>query len=401
MMVIQDHKINVMQVIGNLDIGGAQEVVRTLVEYLDSDDCQPIVCTFKDGPLRQDIEGLGIHVEKLPARRYSVLALPLFILDMIRIWRSLAKLVKEHSVDVMQTHLLRSLDFLTLLLLYATNLRAVLWTFHNANFELPVTDSQKHKWLVKLKNCSHHFLYRWSSHLVSGFIAVSDKVEKAMVETIGPIQNKITVICNGVDVKRYQKPIDKTSLWNQLGLEANVYLIAVVATLKEQKGHRYLIEAMASIVPQHPGVHVLFIGDGELREALQTRVEALNLGDHIHFLGNRNDVPTLLAGSDLFALPSLWEGLPMALLEAMAAGLPIVASEVSGTVQAMIPNETGLLVPPGDAQRLAQAIEQLLTDPTQARAMGAAARRRVKEEFSAQKQADEHLALYRRLLNIN
>lgn len=394
---MQNHKLNVMQIISNLDVGGAQEVVRTLVEYL-ADDCQPVVCTFKDGPLRQDIERLGIHVEKLPARRYSVVALPLFIVDMIRIWRSLAKLVKEHNVDVVQTHLLRSLDFLTLLLFYTTNLQVVLWTFHNASFELPVTDSQKHKWLVRLKRYSHRFLYRWSSHLVSGFIAVSDKVEEAMVETIGPIQDKITVICNGVDVKRYEKLVGKTSLRNQLGLEANAYLISVVATFKEQKGHCYLIEAMASIVPKHPDVHVLFIGDGELREALQAQVERLGLGDHIHFLGNRHDVPALLAAGDSFVLPSLWEGLPMALLEAMATGLPIVATEVSGTVQVMTSNDTGILVPPGDAQRLAQAIEQLLTDPIRAQAMGAAARRRVKEEFSAQKQADEHLALYHRLL---
>ena len=89
----------------------------------------------------------------------------------------------------------------------------------------------------------------------------------------------------------------------------------------------------------------------------------------------------------------------MALLEAMASGLPIVASKVSGTVQAIIPNETGLLVPPGDVQRLTEAIEQLLSDPARAQAMGAAARRRVEAEFSAQKQADEHLALYHRLLD--
>jgi glycosyltransferase involved in cell wall biosynthesis len=109
-------------------------------------------------------------------------------------------------------------------------------------------------------------------------------------------------------------------------------------------------------------------------------------------------VSELLIASDVFVLPSFWEGLSMALLEAMAAGLPIVASEVSGTVQVVAPNETGILVPPGDAQRLARAIDQVLADPTQAQAMGAAARRRIEEEFSARKQADEYLSLYRRLL---
>ena len=397
-MMVQSRKINVMQVIGDLDIGGAQEVVRTLVDYLSSEDCQPIVGTFKDGPMRQDIERLGVPVETLPARRYPVVALPLFVADMIQIWRGLAELVDKYDLDVIQTHLLRSLDFLTLLLPYTTPLRAVVWTFHNSSFELPVTGSWGRRWSVRLKNYSHRLLYRLSARMVSGFVGVSDKVGDAMVEILGPLRGKITVICNGVDVKRYERAVDRATLRGQLGLEAGACLIAVVATLKEQKGHRYLVEAMASIVPQHPEVHVLVIGDGGLRAPLEAQVELLGLGEHIHFLGNRDDVPTLLAGSDLFVLPSLWEGLPMALLEAMAAGLPIVATEVSGTVQVMISNETGILVPPGNTQRLAEAIEQLLAEPAQAQAMGAAARRLVSEKFSARKQAAEHVALYRRLL---
>jgi glycosyltransferase involved in cell wall biosynthesis len=394
-----NRKLKVMQIVLDLNIGGAQEVVRTLVEYLALDDCTPVVCTFKDGPLRQDIERLGIKVEVLPPRRYSIVALPLFIFDMIRIWRSLAKLVKKHNVDVIQTHLLRSLDFLVLLLFYTTHLRLALWTFHSANFELISEYLPKYKWLLIPKKYSHRFLYRLASRLVSGFIAISDEVGKVMVEAIGPIDDKITVICNGVDTRRYRQAVGRMLVRSQLGLEANARLIAMVGTLKEVKGHRYMIEAMASLVPQYPDLQVLFIGDGELREELQAQVANLSLDEHIHFLGNRHDVPDLLAASDIFALPSLWEGLSMALLEAMASGLPIVASEVSGTVQAIIPNETGLLVPPGDVQKLTEAIRQLLSDPTHAQAMGAAARRRVEAEFSAQKQAEEHLALYHRLLN--
>jgi glycosyltransferase involved in cell wall biosynthesis len=140
------------------------------------------------------------------------------------------------------------------------------------------------------------------------------------------------------------------------------------------------------------------VGDGELREELQAQVGELKLDAHIHFLGSRLDVADLLAASDIFVLPSLWEGLSMALLEAMAAGLPIVASEVSGTAHAIVPNETGLLVPPGDIQKLTQAVGRLLSNPTFAQALGAAARQRAEREFSARKQADEHLALYRRLL---
>jgi glycosyltransferase involved in cell wall biosynthesis len=219
-----------------------------------------------------------------------------------------------------------------------------------------------------------------------------------MIDVIGPIDRKITVICNGVDTKRYGQSVDRVLVRSQLGLAANARLIAMVGTLKKVKGHCYMIETMASLVSQFPDLHLLFIGDGELRDELEAQVAALDLCERVHFLGNRHDVPDLLAASDIFVLPSLWEGLSMALLEAMASGLPVVASKVSGTVQAIIPNQTGLLVPPGDVERLTEAIRQLLSDPVRAQAMGAAARRRVEAEFSAKKQANEHLALYHRLL---
>jgi glycosyltransferase involved in cell wall biosynthesis len=390
--------LRVLQIIGNLNTGGAQEVVRTLAEYLALRDCVPIVCTFRDGPLRREIEQLGVEVIVLPGRRYSIVALPFFIADMARILRVLAELIERYNVDVIQTHLLSALDFLVLLLRYTTRVRVILWTFHNVNFALEKSDLPRYKWLLKPKRYVHNLLYRLTSPLISGFIAVSDEVKESMVQVIGPIADKITVICNGVDTKRYGHRVDRAEIRTRLGLKADTRLLAIVATLKEQKGHRYMVEAMSDLVPQHPDAHALFIGDGTLREELQVQVERLGLDHHIHFLGNRSDVPELLAASDVFVLPSLWEGLAMALLEAMATGLPIVATKVSGTIQVLVPNQTGILVQPGDAGQLAQAIGHLLKDPLQTQRMGMAAKRCAEDEFSAQKQADEHLALYNRLL---
>jgi glycosyltransferase involved in cell wall biosynthesis len=172
----------------------------------------------------------------------------------------------------------------------------------------------------------------------------------------------------------------------------------MVGTLKEVKGHCYMIEAMCELAPRFPDLHLLLVGDGELRASLEAQVANAALDERIHFMGSRSDVADLLAASDLFVLPSLWEGLSMALLEAMATGLPIVASEVSGTVQAIVPGEHGLLIPPGEPQAIVDAIGQLLSDPDRARKMGSAAQARVNAEFSARKQADDHLALYDRTL---
>lgn len=398
-MSYQSHKLNVMHIILNLEIGGAQEVVRTLVQYLASDNCTPIVCSFKDGPLRQTIEQLGIKVEILPERRYSVISFPQFILEIIQIWRLLANLIKKYDITIVQTHLLKSLDFLVLALRYNSSLQVVLWTFHSANFVLRDVHLPKNKWMLKPKKFFYRLLYRFAAHLTDGFIAVSNEVKEAIIRVNGPIQDRVFVICNGVDVNRYGRPVNKAEIRGQLSLKDDAYVIAMVGTLRPVKGHQFMLQAMASITPKHPEIQVLVIGDGELREELQKQAHQLSLSNHIHFLGNRSDVPNLLAVSNLFIMPSLWEGLPMALLEAMATGLPIIASEVSGTVQVMIPNETGLLIPPGDAAALATAIETLLSNPEQARLMGIAARNRVETEFSARKQAHEHLALYYRFLN--
>ena len=387
---MQNRKLKVMHILQDLGVGGTQEVVRTLVEYLAMDDCVPIVCTLKDGHLRQDMERFGVKVEFLEGRRYRFIYLPLFVLDLLRIRRVLADLIRRYDIEVVQTHTVRLIDLLLLTLLSTTSLRVVLWTFHSANFLCSKAAPVRYV---------YNLLYRLTARKVSGFVAVSDEVRKAMVRWIGPIQDKIITIHNGVDLKRYEHPVDKIAVRRQLGLGADVQVAATVGTLKAAKGHKFLIDAAAMIVPQHPNLHFLFIGDGELKAELQAQVQWLNLSGNVHFLGNRSDVPALLAASDLFVLPSLWEGLPMALLEALAAGKPIVATAVSGTKLVMIPNKTGLVVPPGDARKLAEAILQLVSDPVRARAMGITARQHVSKEFSARKQADDHLALYRRLLN--
>jgi glycosyltransferase involved in cell wall biosynthesis len=389
--------LSVLQVILNLDVGGAQEVVRTLVKHLASEECIPIVCTFKDGPLRQEIETLGVKVEFLPPRRHSVWAFPWFIADMFRIWRILARLVKTHNIDVVQTHLLSTLDFLALQLLFTTRAQVVLWTFHSANLDLPWSGLSP--WPARVKSKVHRYLYKLASHVGGRFIAVSDQVEEAIARSIGPGTDKIHVICNGVDLGRFDGAADRELVRRELGLESGARLVAMLGTLKEGKGHRYMIDALAAVSSQHPQAHVIFIGDGNLRGELEAQAAMQCVSSQVHFLGMRRDIPRLLASSDLFVLPSLWEGLSMALLEAMAAGLPVVASRVSGTVQVVTEGKTGYLVSPGNVTELAAAVARLLAEPEHARTLGEAARQRVRELFSAEKQACEHLQLYRRLVS--
>lgn len=384
----------VMQVISNLEIGGAQEVVRTLAENLEKVGCKSVVVTFKDGTLRAEIERLGIPVEILSARRYSVAAFPQFIGDMLHTRRALLGLLKKYNVDVIQTHLLRSLDFLVLSLRLQTKAQ-IFWTFHNARFDLREEHLSQHKWLFKPKRWGYHTLYSLGARGVNRLIAVSEEVKASIAKTLPAIpQKKIITICNSVDVRRYDKHSERTALRQELGFGEQQRVAAVVASFKEQKGHRFLLDALQEVVRQFPDLKVLFAGDGELQTALQAQTLRLHLENNVLFLGNRANIPDLLAASDYFILPSLWEGLPMALIEAMASRLPVIATRVSGTNQVMVHGETGLLVAPGNSAELAHAILELLSNPSMALQMGKAARRRVEIHFGAQKQAQEHLDLF-------
>ncbi len=385
--------LTVLQVVRNLDIGGAQEVVVTLARQLEELGHQPVVCSFRDGPLRADLEQSGVPVELLAPQGHSILALPAWAVETWRIRRALASIVERYSVDVVQTHLLRNLDFVAASLPRRSGRPLVYWTIHNSNFTLRREHLDRHRWLLKPKRWAYRRMYRrWVSR-VSGVIAVSDEVRESIVDELG-LASHITVIPNGVDVDRYGPTEERARVREELDVPPDAVLMVMVGTFKRQKGHAFLIDAAAEVLPAHPEARLVLVGDGELRGEMEQRVRDAQLDDAVRFLGNRRDVPRILGAADCFVLPSLWEGLPMALLEAMAAQLPCLGTEVSGTSQAMVPGVTGLLVAPGDSDALGAAMSELLGDDGRRRAMGCAATRRVEELFSARKQALDHLARF-------
>lgn len=387
-------QIKVMQVISDLDVGGAQEVVRTLAENLEQVGCDSVVCTFKDGPLTEEIRALGIPVEVLRERQHSIFSGPSFFREILGYRKHLQELVEKYEIDVIQTHLLRSMDFLVMSLRSPKGPK-VYWTFQNALFDLRDDHLKKHKWLLKPKRFSHHILYWLGSKRVDGLIAVSQDVKTSILDTMfGISSEKISIIRNSVDVQRYGHNFDRDHIRGELGFSEKEQIGVVVATFKRQKGHRYLIEAASELADQFPNFHLLFLGDGELRSEMESLVGELGLEKRIHFLGTRSDVPSILAASDLFILPSLWEGLPMALIEAMASELPVVATRVSGTNEVMIEDETGIVVEPGDSHMLAEGIKKILDDPNKAKEMGRAARNRVEQLYSARKQALDIIELF-------
>jgi glycosyltransferase involved in cell wall biosynthesis len=240
-----------------------------------------------------------------------------------------------------------------------------------------------------------HAAYCGHLHLLDAIIAVSGSVAQTYRDA-GVPDSLIHVVRNGHAPRLALRGRLETRA--ALELEEEDRAIVTVARLAEQKGHRVLIEAAPEVIEAHPRTRFLIVGGGPLAGELAARIQANGLQDHVRLLGERGDVPELLAASDLFVLPSFFEGLPLSLLEAYAAGLPIVACRAPGTVEAVIDDETALMVPPGDAAELSAAITRVLSDPALAARLGEAGRRHAARNFTAERMGRETLAVYRAAL---
>lgn len=192
---------------------------------------------------------------------------------------------------------------------------------------------------------------------------------------------------------------ERAGIRQRLGLPAAAPVLLTVGRLTEQKGHHDLIAAMPAVLASVPDAVVLCAGDGPLAGDLRALVRALGLEERAHLLGQRDDVPDLLTAADAFVLPSLFEGLPLAALEAMAAGLPVVGTRVCGTSEVVVDGVTGRLVAPRDSPALAGALVEVLSDPGRATRWGQCGRQRVVEEFSAARMAAETVAVYAEALD--
>jgi glycosyltransferase involved in cell wall biosynthesis len=226
---------------------------------------------------------------------------------------------------------------------------------------------------------------------VDRFIAVShDTGERLRTWLSGSA--RVTVVHNGISLDRFSS--DASDVHSHARTTPSRGVVLAVGRLVQRKGYHHLLDAAVRL----PGVRILLAGEGPERFALEERARALGVSGRVEFLGHREDVPELLSSCDVFVLPSLFEGHPLSVLEAMAAGRPVVATDSGGTREAVVHGETGLLVPAGDPAALAEAILSMLTDPARARRMGAAGRVRVHEEFSAQGMVHRVTRLYDELL---
>jgi glycosyltransferase involved in cell wall biosynthesis len=233
---------------------------------------------------------------------------------------------------------------------------------------------------------------------VDGVVAISDGVADSLAAA-GVDRRRVTVVHSGVDCSRFRPPTaqERTDARSALGISDGEILISAVGALEQRKGHRYLIEAIGALAPPPASLKLkcFIVGQGSVHKVLQGEIAVIRSLERIKLLGRVDDVRELLWASDIFAMPSLNEGLGVAALEAMASALPVIASNVGGLREAVEDERTGIIVPPANSKQIASAIQRLAESDELRTQMGSAARARVVENYSMEKMAAQTLALYR------
>lgn len=240
-------------------------------------------------------------------------------------------------------------------------------------------------------------LLRRLARMAHRVTAVAEPVREFLRDSVGVPEEKLVTIQNGVDVARFEfaKPIDRS----QVGCADREFVIGCVARLSPEKGHAILLEAFHQMHAKHPRSRLLLIGEGEEGPRLRASADRFGLNGAVRFLGLREDVPELLATCDAVVLPSLEEGFPMVLLEAMAAGKAVVATQVGAIPGVVCNGDTGLLVPPGDPTALATALGHVLDDGSLRRRLGERGRVLVRDAFHFERTVARYDQIYQAVLS--
>lgn len=362
-------------VITTLDTGGAEKhlllLSRTLIEKGHSVD---VVYLKGEGSLADAFREMGVQVEKVAMESpFHLLRAP----------RRLSALIKNNGYDVVHSHLLKA------------DLTAAL-----AGPEVLV--ASKHNDERALLNPVFSFVHGLISARARAVVVLSDHVGEFVRRHGRVAGEKITRIYYGLDASSFgATDEEKSRVREELKLEREVPVLTMVARFAPQKDHAALLEAARRLKLEGREFRLLLVGDdpfGRHRERMEELSCTLDLGCRVTFTGIRSDVPALLGVTDIFVMPSFWEGLGLVFLEAMAFSLPVVASRVSAVPEVVAHEETGLLTPPGDPEGLRSALARLLDDPEGAARMGGAGRRRLEEKFSLQTMCNETEKVYFRCL---
>jgi len=370
-------KIKILEVINEAAIGGGQKHLFLLARGLNKEKFDVIVASSGKGPLREELMREEIKYVSLKMKRK---------LNFFTIFK-IARLIKKEEIDILHTHG-GIAGFTARLGGIIGNVRIIVHTLHGIHYLN--YKNRLLKWICIL-------LESLFSMFTDAVIFVSDSdMQKARRFKLAK-ERKIHVIKNGIDFSEFNKKVDVLVKKKALGLDSTCPIVGTIARLHRQKGHIHLLKAVKRIIRVKPETRFLIVGDGPLRDSLVYYKEKLGIGNNVIFLGERKDVPELLQVIDIFVLPSLWEGFPITLLEAMASGTAVIATNVDGNKEIVEDKKTGLLVNPGNPEVLSSAICKLLGNRNYCSKLALQGKRELLNKFGVSRMVKKTEALYVKL----
>ena len=366
--------VKVCQLLHTLHVGGAEVLAARLARRLRGRHRFVFVCLDELGTLGEELRGEGFAVE-VAGRRAG--------LDLGCAWR-LGRLFRRHKVELVQAHQYTPFFYAQLARLLRLSGAPVLFTEHGRH----QPDYPRRKRMI---------YNRLTLRRRDRVVAVGEAVRRALVANEGIPEGRIEVVYNGIDTERFVPPApeEREAARRELGLGPDELAVLQVARLDYLKDHPTAVRAVGRAVKERPGVKLLLVGEGPERGKIDAEVRRGGLEKQVLFLGLRKDVGRLLGAADLFLLTSTSEGIPLTIIEAMAAGLPVVTTDVGGTAEVVVEGQTGFLAPAGDDAALAAAVLRLADDGGLRRRLGEAGRQRAKDRFSEAAMAEHYDRLYR------
>ncbi|HWF60297.1 MAG TPA: glycosyltransferase family 4 protein [Nitrospira sp.] len=349
---------------GSAGYGGGERYLELLFDRLNRSKFSPLLICPEPGPFvgRMKAKGIPTNVVRLT---------PLFnLVALIR----LAYLLKRNDVTILQTHGARA-NVYGRLAAWLAGVPCVVSTVHNSIRDYDVNSIQRYVYSTIL---------RVVLPLTDRVICVSEALRQDVIADCPGVAPKTTTVWNGIDPALFSCGGDRNKIRREWWAGSGP-VILTVARLTEQKGHRFLIEALPALLTEWPSLVCLFVGEGECRESLRALAREKGVEQSCRFAGARNDVVDWYAAADVVVLPSLSEGFPFVVLEALAMSRPVVATHVGGVPEIIHDGSTGLLVPPRSSQALESAIRNVLRDPDWAARMAKVGQKEVFERFTVGK----------------
>jgi sugar transferase (PEP-CTERM/EpsH1 system associated) len=366
-----DRPIRIAHVVYKLDVGGLERVVINLMKHMPRDVyTASLYCLKEGGNLTNELLEDGYQVQYM----YKKDGLEFSLFPRI------AKHFKRERVDIVHCHNYGALFYGAV----GSRLARAAGTVYTAHGTYSADRLGRLRFARFVP--------------VDRVVAVSAQAREAMLAPGNITPDRVDTLPNGIDTELFDVTLDRRELKRELGLPEGVAVFGIVARLSPEKQHRILLDAMALLGAEHSGSVLVVVGDGPIRSELEAHAAGAGIAERVLFLGERRDVPRLLQVFDVFVLSSRLEGLSLTLLEAMAAGLPIVATDVGGNSEVVVDGRTGFIVESGDPAALASRMARLAGDPELSRSMGEMGRKRVVERYSLQAMVKRYDTVYHELL---